>query len=272
VKRLQYQHYRLDLQLGKSHTTRLTSPRHSYTDSSHQDSLSQPSLQPPAVYTRLVTNRRLVVTDFTKLTQTSVPPHTCLQQTCVSILPQNILVHPTLVYLSSIFATLPQFFLASELCLKLPPLVLLSKNFPSLVVHPCALIGTPRVIYVKHCILWVFCAPSRTITLKRLVASLREPSAPKQAHAPINRHLSWTSACPFPCVDRHDSSWVCQWGHPTSPLCPCCQGQMGPLLGHAPKLPRPYPNSTQVFFHHSKESKVCDPLVLHITIVRPRYL
>jgi hypothetical protein len=38
VKQIQYEHYRLSLQLGQSHTTHPTSPRHSYKDSSHQDS------------------------------------------------------------------------------------------------------------------------------------------------------------------------------------------------------------------------------------------
>jgi hypothetical protein len=42
-------------------------------------------------------------------------------------LPQNLLVHPTLGYLSSIFATLPQFFLASELCLRLSLLFFFQK-------------------------------------------------------------------------------------------------------------------------------------------------
>jgi hypothetical protein len=48
VKQLQYEHYRLGLQLGQSHTTHLTSPRHSYTDSSHQDSSIATTFTTPA--------------------------------------------------------------------------------------------------------------------------------------------------------------------------------------------------------------------------------
>jgi hypothetical protein len=77
--------------------------------------------------------------------------------------------------------------------------------------------------------------------------------------------------CAFSRVDHRDSLWVCRWGRPTSPVHPCCRGQMGPLLGHAPKLPCPFPNTTQVFVNRSKESKVCAPLVFaHVTIVCPR--
>jgi hypothetical protein len=39
AKQLQYVHYQLGLQLAQIHITRLTSPRHSYTDLSQQDSL-----------------------------------------------------------------------------------------------------------------------------------------------------------------------------------------------------------------------------------------
>jgi hypothetical protein len=79
VKQLQYEHYWLGLQLGKSHTTHLTSPRHSYTDSSHQDSLSQPLSQPLWCTPDMHPTTDLLVSslsqDFTKLTQTLVLPH-----------------------------------------------------------------------------------------------------------------------------------------------------------------------------------------------------
>jgi hypothetical protein len=48
------------------------------------------------------------------------------------------------------------------------------------------------------------------------------------------------------------------------------EGRRNPLLEHVPKLPHPCLNTTQLFVNHSKESKVCAPLVLHVTIVRPR--
>jgi len=71
---------------------------------------------------------------------------------------------------------------------------------------------------------------------------------------------------PFPCVflgtDRRDDMRVCQWGHPTSPMCPCCQGKAVPLLGLVLKSPIPFPNTTQVSINHHKASEVCAPLVL----------
>jgi hypothetical protein len=71
--------------------THLTSPRHSYTDSSPRLSMSQLSLQPPVVHLRRALNHRLVVSSFPQTSQILILPHTCLQQTCISRLPQN---HP----------------------------------------------------------------------------------------------------------------------------------------------------------------------------------
>jgi len=71
---------------------------------------------------------------FTKLTQILVLPHTCLQHTYVSILPQNILEPPTLGFFSSILVVMPQSCLALDL---FPNLLLIF--FPSLVVHHCSL-------------------------------------------------------------------------------------------------------------------------------------
>jgi hypothetical protein len=53
-------------------------------------------------------------------------------------------------------------------------------------------------------------------------------------------------------------------------MCPCCQGQAGPLLGCAPKSPHPCPNATQVLILHRKASEAHAPLGPHITIVCPR--
>jgi len=64
---------------------------------------------------------------------------------------------------------------------------------------------------------------------------------------------------PLPCVNRRDSLWVCRWGHSTSLVCPCCRGNMGPHLGHAPKLRHPCPNATQVFINLSKASTCMSP-------------
>jgi hypothetical protein len=50
----------------------------------------------------------------------------------------------------------------------------------------------------------------------------------------------------FPSIDGY-TPWACSQVNP----CPC-------------------PNVTQVSINHSKESEVCAPLVLHITIVHPR--
>jgi hypothetical protein len=137
--------------------TRLTSP--------HQDSykfitpIFTTSYSAPHTYTQ----PKLVVpslSNFTKLIQTLILPHTCLNQTCVSRLPQNILMCPTLGYLSSILqlwlsSTLPQNFTSDLFSCSCSP-----KSSPSLVVCPCALIGTPKVTNVKHHILWVCCTPS----------------------------------------------------------------------------------------------------------------
>jgi hypothetical protein len=70
----------------------LTSPHQdTHTHICHQDSLLQPSPQPPMVHLKRALNHRLVVSLFPQTSQISVLPHTCLQQTCVSKLPQN---HP----------------------------------------------------------------------------------------------------------------------------------------------------------------------------------
>jgi hypothetical protein len=118
-------------------------------------------------------------------------------------------------------------------------------------------------------VLWVCHAPSRIVTPKRTITPLHGPSAPKRSHPPINHRISWTRAphpwvfpfpCALPCVDHCDSPWVCRWGRPTSPVHPCCQGKMVPLLGNAPKLSHPCPNKTQVPLIHHKGRRVCAPL------------
>jgi hypothetical protein len=127
--------------------------------------------------------------------------------------------HPWLLvfHLGSSASVLPCLRTLPQTC----SLQILLPKLPSLVVRPCALIGTPRVTNVKCHVLWVCHTPSRTITLKQLVAPLCGPGVPKQAHAPINHHVSWTvhpslGVCPLPCalpcVDHHDSSWVCRMG------------------------------------------------------------
>jgi len=75
--------------------------------------------------------------------------------------------------------------------------------------------------------------------------------------------------CVFPCISQSDSSWVCRWGHATSPTSPCCQGSAGPLLWRVPKSPHPYPNATQVSIIYRKESEAFTPLLPHAAIVCP---
>jgi hypothetical protein len=135
--------------------------------SSPQDSLSQPSPQPPAVHLRRASNHRLVVSSFPQdsassfpqTSQISVLPHTCLHRPAfpdlAKIFPREI--HPTLSIepsssrqhkSSQSGAT---WLLEGAPPLRLPQnhralLVSLScQNFPSLVVHPCSLIGSPKV-------------------------------------------------------------------------------------------------------------------------------
>jgi hypothetical protein len=53
-KKLQYDNYWFNLQLGKSHATYLTSPRHSYIDSSHQDSSIAKTFSTPLMHHKCV--------------------------------------------------------------------------------------------------------------------------------------------------------------------------------------------------------------------------
>jgi hypothetical protein len=139
-----------------------------------------------------------------------------------------------------------------------------------------ALIWTPRVTCAKRHVSWVCHVPWRTHTQPTcrgpLWTQCTHPSpCAHQLTCMLDRRAPSLDARPLPralpCVNRRDSLCVCRWGCPTSLVCPCCQGQMGPLLGHAPKLPRPCPNTTQVSVIRRKGRRVCAPLGLHVTIV-----
>jgi hypothetical protein len=256
--------------------THLTSPRHSYTDSSHQDSLSQPSQQPPMVHLRRALNLYLLSLHYHKLHQVNtdfgfashMPP-----TDCISRLPQNLLECPTLGYLSSILAVLPQFFLALE-----PFLNLFSPNIlPKYAFLGCAPLCSYRDSKGHQCetsrpLGVSFPSRTHTQTTHRTPSWTWCTQTSPHAHQPscllINTPHPWVCTpflVLFSCVHRHDSSWVCPWGCPTSLVCPCCRGQMGPLLGNSPKFPHPFPNTTQVSINHSKASEVCAPLVPHMS-------
>jgi hypothetical protein len=145
--------------------TRLASPHQdTHTQIHHTKTLCCNHLRNLLWCTQMCTQpHRLVVPSYCRLHQvntdfgsTSHMPPTDLHFR----LPQNLLVHPTLGYLSSIFATLPQFFLASELCLRLSLLFLLSKNFSFLGCVPLCSYRDSKGHQCETHVLWVCRAPS----------------------------------------------------------------------------------------------------------------
>jgi hypothetical protein len=82
---LQYEHYQLSLQLGRSHTTHLASPRHSYTDLSHQDSFVATTFATTALHPKRVSTSNSLSLLYRKASNRQVVPshrmpHPNLQQ------------------------------------------------------------------------------------------------------------------------------------------------------------------------------------------------
>jgi hypothetical protein len=83
MKRLQYEHYLLGLQLLKSHTTCLTSPRHPYTYSSHQDSSILTTFTTPAEHPKRPSTINSLSLLYHKTShRPAVLSHSYLTQTC----------------------------------------------------------------------------------------------------------------------------------------------------------------------------------------------
>jgi hypothetical protein len=198
-------------------------------------------------------------------------------QTYVFKLPQNLPKCLIVGYMYSILETLPQFVIA-DLPHSFSPNLLSKCYMLPLVVCFFFYMESKSHLCEKSCLLGVSRPLENPHSTKSPFPSM-DLLCPSKSHAMINHSFLIPThpilACTpiFLCsfhVYHCDSLWVCRWGNPTSLACPCCQGNTSRLLGHASKFPLPCLNTTQFSINHSKESKMCSPLILHVIVVCPR--